>query len=156
MTTEEQRRQFGDRPTRAARQVIIDTVEQYAKSTGNYHLLNLVRRVPGDAQIKPAARATGKAIKPKLSPKERDFTSIVSVMDRLGGRPVGTTDLGRYRRRWLDYPPRNPDSAHRNRLEEVLEMMVQEGVLLATKTRLGATVYSPGPNYQSYQHANAI
>jgi hypothetical protein len=61
---------------------------------------------------------------------------------------VGTADLGRYRRRWLEYPPRDPASGHRNRLEETLASMVRDGVLKAVQTRSGATVYERGPRFE--------
>jgi hypothetical protein len=95
-----------------------------------------------------------KTIKPVLSDKERDYASILSVVERLG-RPVGSADLGKYRRRWLEYPPRNPGSGFRNRLEEVLDMMTKEGVLTAIRTAKGAFVYTAGPNAASYQQSVA-
>ena len=95
-----------------------------------------------------------KTIKPRLPEKERDYASILAVIDRFD-RPVGTPDLGKYRRRWLDYPPRNAASGHRNRLEEVLDMMVRDGVLTAIKTAKGAYVYTVGPNAASYQQSAA-
>jgi len=36
-------------------------------------------------------------------------------------------------------------------LEETLAKMAQEGVLKATVTGKGATVYSPGPNFDKYR-----
>jgi hypothetical protein len=150
--SDEQRRRFGDRTARAGRQVIIQTVKDYAASTGNWALLNLLVRTGGDgpsAFTAPRQRAV-KVVKAKLSEKERDYASIVSVIDRLG-RPVGTADLGKYRRRWLDYPPRNSSSGHRNRLEEVLAQMVRDDVLRVTRTSRGAVLYSPGPNFDQYR-----
>ena len=72
------------------------------------------------------------------------------VVARLA-RPVGTADLGRYRRRWLGYPPRSPGGPHRNRLEEVLAAMVAAGVLTASRTRQGAFLYAPGPQFGRYR-----
>jgi hypothetical protein len=42
MGSHDQRQQFGDRPTRAARPVIVQTIREYARSTGNQALLNLL------------------------------------------------------------------------------------------------------------------
>ena len=80
---------------------------------------------------------------------ERDYASIAQVVARFD-RPVGTADLGSFRRRWLEYPPRDPSSGHRNRLEEVLAAMVRDGVLEAIQTRSGATVYERGPRFQEF------
>jgi hypothetical protein len=85
-----------------------------------------------------------------LSGKAKDYTSILSVLDRLG-RPAGTADLGRYRRRWLEYPPREPMPAYRNRLEEVIDKMIMDRVLVATRTKQGAYLYEPGPNADQYR-----
>ena len=152
--TEEQARRFGDRPSRVGRQVIIQTIQQYAQSTGNHHLLQMLERFKDfrSNQPMPPKRKPTKTVKPKLEPgKDKDFTSIVSVIDKLGGRPVGSADLGRYRRRWLEYPPRDAASGFKNRLEEVLSNMVREGVLRASRTTKGATLYLPGPEFEKYQ-----
>ena len=94
---------------------------------------------------------------PKLEPgKEKDYASIISVIDRLGRQYIGTSDLGKYRRRWLEYPPRDATSGYRNRLEEVLAQMTQEGVLKATQTAKGAVVYLPGPNYEKYRQPSLV
>jgi len=154
--TEQQRQQFGDRTTRTARPIIVQTIRAYAESTGNYHLLSLLTRFEGFRANQPAVagRRLAKTVKPRLPEKERDFASILAVIDRFD-RPVGTPDLGKYRRRWLDYPPRNAASGHRNRLEEVLDMMTKEGVLTAIRTQKGAFVYTVGPNAASYQQSAA-
>jgi hypothetical protein len=34
--------------------------------------------------------------------------------------------------------------------------MVQDGVLRATRTAKGVTVYSPGPNYEAYRQPVAV
>ena len=146
------RQNFGDRAARTARQVVIQTVEDYARQTENYALLRLLQRFQA-GEPASAPRQPPKPAAPKLEPgKEKDFASIISVMDRLGGRPVGSADFGRFRRRWLEYPPRDPASGYRNRLEETLAKMAEEQVLKATRTANGATVYSPGQNYQQYRH----
>jgi hypothetical protein len=155
--TDQQSRLFGDRQMRGMRDILKQTLLQYADSTGNYSLLNLLQRYEGfqSSKAMPATRTAAKVVKPVLTDQQRDYASIISVIDRLGGRPAGTADLGKYRRRWLEYPPRDAASGHRNRLEEVLARMVQDGVLKATRTAKGALVYSPGPNYEQYRQPAA-
>jgi len=149
--SEARRQTFGDRAARTARQVVIRTIEEYAKQSDNYALMRLVQRFQAGEPVNAPRQARKPAV-PRLEPgKEKDFASIVSVIDRFGGRAVGSSDLGKYRRRWLDYPPRGPTSGYRNRLEEVLAKMAQESVLKATRMASGATVYSPGPNYEKYR-----
>ncbi len=150
--TVEQRAEFGDRVVKAAKPIIMRVIKDYAEKSGNFHLLSLLSRFEG-LQPTPAPRQ-GRTPKPRLPEKERDFASILAVLDRLG-RPAGTADLGRFRRRWLEYPPRNPASGFRNRLEEVLDAMVKERVLTAAKTNKGAFVYAPGPNAAQYQQGVA-
>ena len=82
--------------------------------------------------------------------KEKDFASIVSVIDRFGGRAVGSSDLGKYRRDGSTTRHATPSSGYRNRLEETLAKMAQEGVSERPDSN-GATVYSPGPNYDKYR-----
>ncbi len=142
------RKAYGDRAARTARQVILQTIEGYARQSENYALMRLVQRF----QAGEPNRATSPPPRPKLEPgKEKDFASIVSVIDRLGRPYIGSSELGKYRRRWLEYPPRDPSSDYRNRLEEVLALMVQDGVLKAAKTAKGAWIYSPGPNFDNYR-----
>ena len=138
--TSQQMQRYGDARVKAMRQVIQQTVRDYAQATGNYRLLTLLHQ-QANPPIRPAT-----APAPRLSPKERDYRSIASVVDKFD-RPVGTADLGRFRRRWLEYPPRNATSGHRNRLEETLESMVQDKVLQATRTARGAVVYLPGEHF---------
>lgn len=144
MNAHEQRQRFGDRRTRIARQVIALTIEEYGEVTGNYGLLNQLRRLREPRQPVSPRPSSGTANAPKISDKERDYASILSVINRFD-RPVGSADLGKYRRRWLDYPPRNPLAGHRNRLEEVLSNMVSDGVLRVVKTKTGAVQYEPRP-----------
>jgi hypothetical protein len=144
MSVEEQRRRFGDRAARVGRRTIIQTIEEYARATDNRRLLAMLRRLQGGADQQVAAPV--RPVTPVLSDKERDYASIASVIARFD-RPVGSADLGKYRRRWLEYPPREAGSGFRNRLEEVLAAMVRDRVLRATKTRNGAAVYSPGPRF---------
>jgi hypothetical protein len=150
-----QRAQFGDTATRQGRPLVVQTIKDYAQASGNYHLLSVLRRFEDFRPNMPTApaRQQAKVMKPILPERERDYGSIVSVLDRLG-RPVGTADLGRFRRRWLEYPPRDPSSGHRNRLEEVLAAMVRDGVLRALPTAKGAVIYGPGPNYEA--HAGSV
>ena len=96
-----------------------------------------------------------KAVAAPLTDQQRDYASILAVIDRLG-RPVGTADLGKYRRRWLDYPPRDATPGYRNRLEEVLARMVTDGVLTAIRTRKGALVYSLGPKSPMYRQESVL
>ena len=93
-------------------------------------------------------------MKAKLPPRERDYASISTLIKQLG-RPVGTADLGRYRRRWLDYPPRDEDSPHCNRLDATLEAMISDGVLVKTPTERGGYVYSPGAEFERYAERSA-
>jgi len=152
MRSEEQRITFGDRTARMGRQAIIQTIKGYAESSGNITLLNLLKKFEdfqGNQPMQPK-RQVAKVAKPVLTEKQRDYASIINVIDRLG-RPVGSADLGRYRRRWLEYPARNTALGYRNRLEEVLACMVADGVLKATRTAAGAWTYSPGPQYNRYR-----
>ena len=77
-------------------------------------------------------------------PDEADFRSIVDVLEK-HGRSVSLAILGKFRRRWLERPPRDPASVHPNRLMDVLARMVKDGVL----TKQGAR-YVPGPRYAAY------
>ncbi len=151
VSNEEQRRRFGDRKTRAARQAIVQTVEEYARSTGNATLLHLLDRLknPAGKGGEPVPTRHRTPPTPVLSDRERDYRSLASVVARFN-HPIGTAQFGSYRRRWLEYPPRNPSSGHRNRLEEVLAAMVADGVLRAIPTGHGATVYAPGPDFDRY------
>jgi hypothetical protein len=93
------------------------------------------RRPPGTVSIRPGRQQDG------------DPAGGISAGE-IAARPSGDADLGRFRRRWLEYPPRDPASGYRNRLEEVLAKMVRDGVLRATKTRNGAVVYEPGARFE--------
>lgn len=149
--SDELRKFYGDRAAKTARQVVIQTIEEFAKTTENFALIRLIQRFQA-GEPAAAIRQAPKPAAPRLPVgKQKDYASIISVIDRFGGRPVGSADFGKYRRRWLEYPPRDPASGYRNRLEEVLAAMTQEGVLKASRTASGATVYSPGPNYDQYR-----
>lgn len=152
--TAQQLRRFGDRPTKEMRAIIKQVVQDYAEQSGNERLAQMLKRFQGfrSNQPMPASRAVPKPPRQYMDPKEKDFRSIVAVLEKLQ-RSVGSADLGKYRRRWLNYSPRDPQSGFKNRLAEVLHAMVEEGVLKATRTRQGATVYEPGPNYDQYRQA---
>jgi len=146
-TQDQQRKSFGDRLARVGRQVIIQTIEDYARSSQNYLLLNMLERLRSGETPAPRRPAVQR---PVLSDQQRDYASLLAVLDRLD-RPAGSADFGKYRRRWLEYPPRDRTSGHRNRLEEVLVKMVRDGVLRATQTGKGAYIYLPGPNADKYR-----
>jgi hypothetical protein len=155
--TAEQRQQFGDRVARTGRQIIVSTIRDYAMSSGNHYLLQLLQRLeePGDVQVRQPPRPV-QVPKPVFSTtRDKDYASILQVIDRLG-RPVGSADLGRFRRRWLEYPPRDANSAHDNRMAETLAQMVRDGVLRAVSTGRGAMAYAPGPNAARYRQVMAV
>ena len=143
MTVNDQRREFGDWATRRGRGIIRQAIEEYARLSGNYYLGNLVRKLT-DPRERPVEQKL-----PVLSDQERDYRSIASVVARFD-RPVGSADLGRFRRRWLEFPPRTKNSTHRNRLEDVLAQMVSDGVLNAKRGIAGGQTYSPGPQFSRY------
>jgi hypothetical protein len=146
--TAERRRQFGERAISKGKQVIVRTIEDYARESGNSYLLGLLSRIehPDETpSVKPP-----KTVPAFSSLKEKDYRSILDLLDRLG-RPVGTADLGRFRRRWLEYPPRDPSSGRRNRLEEVLHQMLDDGVLKSIQKGRGALAYAPGPAADQYR-----
>ena len=152
MRNAEQRKKYGETKSKNTRQVIIQTIRDYAESSGNFALLQMLKRFEDYNPTQPAERKRKpeKTPKSQLPPKQRDFASIIAVIEKLG-RPVGTADLGKYRRRWLDYAPRDPDSHHRNRLDATLEAMVDEDVLVRSPTGRGGYVYSPGPQFDRYR-----
>jgi hypothetical protein len=152
--TAQQRAQFGDQVTRLARPIILRIIRQYAESSGNHRLLALLDKFQDLPANQPTPRAAPRMPKPRLPAKERDYGSILAVLQRLG-RPAGSADLGKYRRRWLEYPPRDPASGYPNRLQEVLAAMTEEGVLTPIRTSKGATLYTLGPNADRYQQAAA-
>jgi hypothetical protein len=140
--TRVQRSRFGHATTDLGRKLIIQTISQYAQQTGNWSLLNLLDRIQNpDARQPPPAPEPSE---PGLSPDERDFRSVVDVLEK-NGRSVSMAVLGKSRRRWLERPPRDPSSSYPNRLADVLARMVADGVLMKQGTR-----YVPGPNYSRY------
>jgi hypothetical protein len=93
MTSAEQRARFGDRRTRAARQVIVDTIHDYAQVTGDAALLHLLARMR-DGGASDQSRVQVRQARPVLSDKERDYSSICSVIARYD-RPVGSAEAAR-------------------------------------------------------------
>ena len=68
---------------------------------GNIPRLAYVQRRPGTMSIGP----------PRMSPDQRDYRSIVAVMQQHGER-ANLGILGKARRRWLEFKPRDPSSPH--------------------------------------------
>ena len=142
----EQRKQFGDRATKIGRQVIVQTITDYAESSGNHYLLQLLRRLeePQETLAGQQRVATKQASLPTWSsPKDQDFASIMQVVDKYD-RPVGSADLGRHRRRWLQFPPRDANAGHSNRMAEVLSQMVRDGALQTVQTGRGGASLCAG------------
>jgi len=94
---EELRKHFGDRRARMARQVLAQTIGEYGQAIGNYALLNHLHRLQ-EPKATPQATKTANVNVLKQSEKDRDYASIVSVIARFD-HPVGTAELGKYRRR---------------------------------------------------------
>lgn len=151
--TPDKRQHFGGSAIKKAQPIIVKTIEQYAKDSGNTYLTALLSRIKNPSET-PKAKPAKTA--PEFSSlKHKDFASILSAVERLGGRPAGTADLGRLRRRWLEYAPRDAATGHRNRLDDVLAQMLRDGVLSTIHTARGATAYVPGPNADEYRRAAA-
>lgn len=151
--TDQQRRIYGDGAARKGREIVLQTIEDYARSTSNHFLLRQVEMLKGHnpREPMPQRRSAPKATKPKREPgRESDFASIVSVIERLG-RPANSSDLMKYRRRWVDYPPRTQEAGYKNRLQEVLALATKEGVLRVLRGPAGGAVYDLGPNASKYQ-----
>ena len=141
--TRVQRSRFGHSIADTGRKVIVQTISQYAQQTGNWSLLNLLDRIQNPEPVRQQPPAPEPS-EPELSPDERDFRSIVDVLEK-NNRSVSMAVLGKARRRWLERPPRDPNSPQPNRLNDVLARMVQDGVLTKVGTR-----YVPGPSYGVY------
>jgi len=146
--TRVQRQRFGHDRADRGREIIVQIIRQYAYQTQNWHLVQLLNRFlnfdatrPDPARQRPQPP---KPPKPVYPPDEADYRSIVQVVDRNGGNAT-MMHLGKDRRRWLERPPRDPNSPHPNRLADVLARMVADGVL----TKQGAR-YVPGPTYSRY------
>jgi hypothetical protein len=143
--TRVQRQRFGHDRADRGRQIIVQIIRQYAYQTQNWHLVQLLDRFQDCDATRPDPRRQPppprKPSKPVYPPDEADYRSIVQVVDRNGGN-ASMMHFGKDRRRWLERPPRDPNSAHPNRLADVLARMVQDGVLAKQGAR-----YVPGPNY---------
>ena len=132
-------------PGRPGEEKIYDTLVQYSMTSGNHQLQDLLskfKEIQGE-QARREKSGTPKAPKPQtqISPQERDFRSIVQVLERNGQR-VSMLQLGSQRSRWLGGPPRDPSSPHKSRLHDVLDQMVKAGVL----AKQGVN-FVPGVNY---------
>ena len=156
-TTRLQRAKWGKRAD-AARKVIVDAIEGYAKSTENWQLLRLLDRFKDydPTRADPAARHSRhreRPAKPKpqveMSPVEKDYRSIVTLLEKLG-RKVTSSDAGHWRKRWTERKPRDLASPHPNRLADTLANMVVDGVLELGQTRAGGKRYVPGPRYGQF------
>ena len=86
------------------RNIIKQTVAEYAEKSGNYLLQTLMKKLQdgGPAPTRPSPYL--QTARPKLSDQERDFQSILNVIDRFD-RPIGSADLGRYRSAGLTILP---------------------------------------------------
>jgi hypothetical protein len=137
------RRRFGHSTADMGRKMIVQTIHQYAQQTHNWSLLNLLDRIqnPDPVRQQPPAPEPSE---PELSPDERDYRSIVALLEK-NGRSVSMAVLGKARRRWMERPPRDPNSSYSNRLADVLARMMADGVLTKQGTR-----YVPGPDYARY------
>ena len=105
-----QRSRFGHSVADTGRKMIVQTISQYAQQTGNWSLLNLLDRIqnPDPVSQQPPAPEPSE---PELSPDERDFRSIVDVLEK-NNRSVSMAVLGKSRRRWMERPPRDPNSSY--------------------------------------------
>jgi hypothetical protein len=131
------------------RKIIVKTIEGYARKTQNWSLLNLLDRIQ-NPEVAPVRQQQVVPRPPKLPPDERDYRSIVDVLEK-NGRNVSLAVLGSVRRRWLERQPRDPNSPNKTHLHDVLARMVQDGVLAKQGTR-----YVPGPNYARYLGTGAV
>jgi hypothetical protein len=156
--TRSTRSTYGRRVSDLGRQVIIQTITDYAAATENRHLLRLLDRFKDFDGTKPdpAARQTAQP-KPQveMSPDEKDYRSIVQVLEQHGKR-ANLAILGRDRRRWLERKPRDSSSRYPNRLLDVLARMVADDVLQERRTLAGGRLFVPGPRYQEFVGMEAV
>ena len=141
-----QRAKFGHNIADEGRRIIVQTIRDYARETDNYRLLYLLKTLDAPTPKRSTPQQPAKQF---TSPTERDYASIAGAIERLGGRAT-TSDLGRLRRKWLNYAPRDDDSPHPHRLADVLYGMVRDDVLSTEKTRRGGMVYVPGGRFSQY------
>jgi hypothetical protein len=147
---------YGRRESDLGRQVIIQTISDYAQATENRQLARLLDRFRNfDRVTAPPSRSLPKQPKPQMSPDERDYRSIVAVMQQHGQR-ANLGILGKARRRWLEFKPRDPSSPHPHRLADVLAKMVSDGVLQEKRTRAGGRMFVPGPRYKEFVGAREL
>jgi hypothetical protein len=153
--TRSTRSSFGRRESDLGRQQIISAIEQYASATENRRLLRLLNRFKDFDATAPdptAARSRYKPVKSKpqqIPPDERDYRSIIEVMEK-HGQQANLAILGKVRRRWLERLPRDPSSPHPNRLADVLARMVADDVLTEKRTRAGGRLFVPGRRYGEF------
>jgi hypothetical protein len=150
--TRSTRSSFGRRVSDLGRQTIIQTITDYAQATENRRLLRLLDRFKDFDGTKPdpiARRTSQPKPQVEMSPDERDYRSIVAVMEA-HGRRANLAILGRDRRRWLERKPRDPNSRHPHRLADVLAKMIADGVLEERRTLAGGRLFVPGPRYQEF------
>lgn len=154
---EQQRKLFGDTAARMARPVILRIIGDYGQQTGNFQLLRLVDKYKDFKATEPGptTRQPQRTVKPVLTPKEKDYASIINVIDRFNGQPVGSASLGSFRGRWYSYPSRTPGSTL-NRLDDTLRQMVADNVLRTVAGSQGGVMYLPGPLYQQYRKGAAV
>jgi hypothetical protein len=149
---------YGRRISDLGRQVIIQTITDYAQATENRRLLRLLDRFKDFDGTKsdPIARRTSQP-KPQveMSPDEKDYRSIVAVLEQ-HGRRANLAILGRDRRRWLERKARDSNSRHPNRLLDVLARMVADGVLQERRTLAGGRLFVPGPRYGEFVGMEAV
>ena len=147
------RSSYGRGVSDLGRKAIIQSISDYAASTDNKRLLRLLDRFKNfdGTQPDPAARQSRVPPKPQveMSPDEKDFRSIVAVMEQ-HGRKANMAILGKARRRWLERKPRDPASRHRNRMEDVLARMVADGVIEERRSAAGSRVFVAAQNYGRY------
>lgn len=147
-----QKARFGFRRVELGRKLIIDYVRRFAETTENWALLRLLDKIRDPMAAKTTNKP--KPIKPKLTPDQQDYASIVDVMKKHGG----TVNLGRLqkdRRRWSEWKPRNASSPHQNRLEDVMARMVADGIVVEKRTKNGGRFFVAGPRYVKYGGAAA-
>ena len=138
-----QRSRFGYDTADAGRRVIVQIIEQYARQTGNITLLRLLDRIQNPEPKGP--RPSKAPPKPRMPHDDTDdYRSIIDVLEkaRAVGQRTTLALLASKRSRWRERPPRNPSSTAKNRLYDVLDRMLDDGVL----AKDGAA-FVPGPRY---------
>ena len=158
--TRHQRDALGRNKADRGRKVIIDTLRQWA-AVENPELHRLLKRFEGFAANRPDPqsphhRKKNASVAPATGPQtpedlaEKDYRSIVALMERLPGKELTLALAGKYRSRMLKRPPRESDSPHPHRLASTLANAVRDGVLELQKTRAGGKLYVPGPRYGEF------